>query len=172
MSDYKKSLYKSYSNKSYVTKPGICSVAKETPKARNMYSSHESSSSSRDSGQPNRQTTQTISCRGISQRHQHYLASYTAVPDNRSDVLLVPLLTVLKIVTGHEPKATIHFGFPPAIVLMTCDSEDFSLAEGEFFWNCGLVHVHGASCKLLVMLSKWGVLGQTYNSAELGGHLL
>ena len=57
---------------------------------------------------------------------------------------------VLEVVAGDKTRsaavAADDLGLPPAVVLQAQDSEDVALAEGEFFGDGGLVHVHCAGC--------------------------
>lgn len=61
------------------------------------------------------------------------------------------LLAWLKVVARDQPDtavATVHFSFPPAIVLVTENGEVITLGEAKFFRNRGLVYVHGAGLVL------------------------
>ena len=46
--------------------------------------------------------------------------------------------------TGSAAVAADDLGLPPAVVLQAQDGEDVAFAEGEFFGDGGLVHVHCA----------------------------
>ena len=56
---------------------------------------------------------------------------------------------VLKVIARDKTRSSAvaanDFGFPPAVVLQAQDGEDVAFAEGEFFGDGGLVHVHSAS---------------------------
>ena len=76
---------------------------------------------------------------------------------------------VLQVVAGDKTwsaaVAADDLGLPPAIVLQAQDGEDVAFAEGEFFRDGGLVHVHCAGCRgeLVGGRSHDGIL-RTYSS--------
>ena len=61
-----------------------------------------------------------------------------------------PSSAVLQVVAGDKAGSAAvtadDLGLPPAVVLQAQDGEDVAFAEGEFFGDGGLVHVHCAGC--------------------------
>lgn len=61
--------------------------------------------------------------------------------------LLTRELNRLQVIAWDQPcmaVAPVNLSLPPSIVLVTEDGEDISLAEAEFFRNCGLIHIQSA----------------------------
>lgn len=78
-------------------------------------------------------------------------------------------LTRLKVVArdqSHSPVATMHFGFPPPVILMTQHCKEVAFGEAQLFRNGGLVHVQSSCCYLVSTASLFRSLGLAENSPK------